>query len=105
LPRPTSFGAAFQRERAYAAAHRDLPARVYFAIGEYETIKPGSRDPRYHEEHDMVRDLELFNRTLQGRGYRNLRTEMRVIADEDHLTLAPLLFTRGLKWALPGTAR
>ncbi|HEU4851822.1 MAG TPA: alpha/beta hydrolase-fold protein [Telluria sp.] len=93
---------AFQREREYAAAHRDLPARVYFAIGEYETLKPGSRDARYNNEHDMVRDLELFHRTLSGRGYRNLRTEMRVIADEDHLTLAPLLFTRGLKWALPG---
>lgn len=96
---------AFQREREYAAAHRDLPARVFFAVGEYETLKPGSKDPRYNNENDMVRDLEQFHRTLEGRGFRNLRTEMRVIADEDHLTIAPALFTRGLKWALPGSAR
>ena len=52
----------FDREKAFAATHKDLKARHY----------PG------------------------------LQFESRVFADEDHLTLAPGLITRGLKWTLPG---
>ena len=93
----------FKREQDYATQHRDLPANVYFAVGGFETIKPGSKNPRYAQpgDDDMVRDLLAFTRALKSRHYPGLHMETAVIADEDHLTVAPAIFTRGLFWALP----
>ncbi|CDG82683.1 alpha/beta hydrolase [Janthinobacterium agaricidamnosum] len=90
----------FARERDYAASHKDLPAKVYLAIGSDETIKPASTDPRHANEHDMLRDLRKFTRTLESRRYPGLQVQSKVIADEDHLTVAPAILTRGLMWAL-----
>lgn len=97
----------FAREREHAATHKDLPARVFMAVGEYEAIKPRSRNPRYSTDFDMVQDMREFERALKSRNYPSLRIHSQVIADEDHLTVAPAIITRGLLWALaasPGTA-
>jgi len=90
----------FEREKAYAATHRDLRANVYFAVGEYEAVKPGSR---YNKEDDMVRDVRAFAGALKSRNYAGLKVTVTVIQDEDHLTVAPAVITRGLRWAVPGS--
>jgi predicted alpha/beta superfamily hydrolase len=90
-----------ERERAYAAAHTDMRANVFLAIGAFETVKPSSQNRRYHRNNDMVRDLKTFEARLRSRRYPNLRIESTVIADEDHLTVYPAAITRGLMWALP----
>ena len=82
----------FEREKAFAATHKDLKARVYFGVGALET----------GPEENMVADLKQFEALLRSRHYPGLQLESRVFADEDHLTLAPGLITRGLKWTLPG---
>ncbi len=82
----------FEREKAFAATHKDIKARVYFGVGALETGSPDN----------MVADLKQFEATLKSRRYPSLQIESRVFADEDHLTLAPGLITRGLKWTLPG---
>ena len=93
----------FEREAAYAAAHADLKAKVYFAIGGYETVKPGSDDPRYNKDDDMVGDLADFVAGLRRRSYPGLEVTTEVIAGEDHLTVGPVIITHGLLWALkPG---
>lgn len=89
------------RERAYAAAHTDMRADVFLAIGGFETVKPSSGNKRYHRNNDMVRDLRTFEAQLRSRRYPNLRVEAAVIDDEDHLTVYPAAITRGLMWALP----
>lgn len=89
----------FEREAAHARLHRDLAARVFQYVGAYETVRPG---PRFNRRHDLVRDMQRFERVLRGRGYPSLSIESQVIADEDHLTVAPTGATRGLLWALPG---
>jgi hypothetical protein len=89
----------FERERAYAARNKDLRANVYFAVGGYETVRQG---PRFNKEDDMVRGMKAFMRNLRSRNYPNLRMEGEVIRDEDHLTVAPIIITHGLRWALPG---
>lgn len=81
----------FEREKAYAATHKDLKARVYFGVGALETRPP----------HDMVADLKQFEALLGSRRYPGLRLESRVFADEDHLSVGPMITTRALKWALP----
>ena len=92
------------QERAYAAAHRDLRARVYLGAGEFEARSPRGRprDPRYNTDQDMVADTQAFARALASRRYPGLKIRCDVIAGEDHLTVAPTLITRGLLWTLGG---
>ena len=94
----------FERERAFAAAHKDLPARVYIGTGAFETPQPKGkpRDPRYDTEGDMVADAREFARALASHRYPGLKLRDDVIAGEDHLTVAPALITRGLMWTLAG---
>lgn len=91
-------GVMFKREQQYAAANRDLPASVYMGIGSYERPdpSPASADPRYGIEVDMVADMQRFERVLESRRYRGLRIDSEVIDGEDHMTVAPVIITRGL---------
>jgi predicted alpha/beta superfamily hydrolase len=90
------------RERAFAGARKDLPARVYLGAGEFEAraTKAHAHDARYSTEGDMVADMQAFGRALASRRYPGLHLRTDVIAGEDHLTVAPALITRGLIWTL-----
>jgi len=87
-------------EQASAATLKDMPAKVYFYIGEYEAKRVG--DPRYLQDDDMVEDARRMERTLRGRGYPSLVMRLDVLNDEDHLSIAPRGFTLGLRYLLPG---
>jgi len=89
----------FAREKAYAGEHRDLPARVLLAAGAFEAVRQGDR--RYNRDIDIVHDMLAFEQALKSRRYPGLRIASQVIADEDHLSVAPAILTRGLRWALP----
>lgn len=84
-------------EAAYARSHDDLPANVFMYIGEYEAPGPSSRNTSV----DMVGDLRAMERVLQSRGYASLRVRSVVLGEEDHLTVAPVGFTRALMAVLP----
>lgn len=88
----------FDVEQRYAATHKDLPANVFLYIGAFETVKPG--DARYADT-DMVGDTRRFEQVLKARGYPGLTIDSTVIDGEDHLTVFPSGFTRGIKRALP----
>lgn len=92
-----------EREKAYAAKHKDLPARIYMYIGEYEEMRPG--DPRYAKDVNMVTDTRAMDQALRSRNYPSLRIEAEVLNDEDHFTVAPRGFTHGLKYLLPAPAK
>ncbi|MES2722541.1 MAG: alpha/beta hydrolase-fold protein [Pseudomonadota bacterium] len=85
-------------EADYARTHRDLPAHVYMYIGAYEV--PGA-GPRNTKDTDMVGDVRAMERTLKSRGYPSLKVQSTVLEDEDHLTVAPVGFTRALMAVLP----
>lgn len=89
----------FDREAAYAKQHTDLAARIFQYVGAYESVAPG---PRFNKETDLVADARRFESLLRKRRYPSLRIESRVLAGEDHLTVAPAGATLGLLWALPG---
>lgn len=82
----------FEREKQYANIHNDLKANIFFAVGGMEI---GGED-------NMVGDLKMFEALLKSRRYPGLHIQSKVLADEDHLSVAPMIMTRGLKWALPG---
>lgn len=92
----------FEREKAVAASRKDLRANVLLAVGEYETLKPGSR---YNKREDMVRDVRAFKAALKSRNYPGLKIHADVIPEEDQLTVGPAVITRGLRWALPGSGQ
>lgn len=88
----------FAVEKAYAAAHRDLPAKVYVYTGEYEALRAG--DARYNRTVDLVGDSRALVATLEGRGYPGLAIRSDVLNDEDHVSVAPRGFTKGLQYLL-----
>ncbi|NGM52217.1 alpha/beta hydrolase [Caulobacter sp. 602-2] len=85
-------------EADYARAHKDLPADVFMYIGAYEAPGP---DPRNTTGPDMVADMRAMERTLKSHGYPGLRVRSTVLEGEDHLTVAPVGFTRALMAVLP----
>lgn len=94
-------GYMFGVESAYAARRLDVPARVLLMTGGYETIQPQSRDPRYSQSVDMVRDVQTFERQLKARRYPGLTVRSEVVKGEDHATVYPIIATHGLLWAIP----
>ena len=86
-------------ETNYAARNRDLPAKVFLYVGEYEALRKGDR--RYNQSVDMVADNQALEKALKDRKYPNLSLKSVVLNDEDHLTVAPRGFTQGLRYLLP----
>lgn len=89
--------AMMRTEAEYAESHKDLPARVYMYIGEYEVPGGERRNNRY----DMVGDNARFEARLASRAYPGLTLTNEVLHDEDHLSVAPRGFTKGLIAMLP----
>ena len=85
-------------EADYARAHTDLPAEVFMYIGAFETPGP---TPRHTSRYDMVGQMSAMEQVLKSRAYPNLTVRSTVLADEDHLTVAPAGFTRALLAVLP----
>lgn len=84
-------------EAAYAREHRDLAAEVFMYIGAFEAPGP---DPR-HGSNDMVGDVRRMQQILEARGHPGLTVRSVVLEGEDHLTVAPVGFTRALMSVLP----
>ena len=74
---------AFKQETEYARTHKDLPVRLFLAVGGSE---------------DLTKPVEEFMRTLQSRRYRGLRLESRTIEGERHAGNKPEAFNRGLRF-------
>jgi len=85
-------------EADYARNHRDLTADVFMYVGAYEAPGPS---PRNSTTADMVGDMRRMEQVLKSRAYPSLRIQSTVLPDEDHLTVAPVGFTRALLAVLP----
>lgn len=90
-------GIMFDKERAYANTHHDLPASVFFGIGGLERLAPGKKRSRSAEDADMVEDLREFEGKLSSNRFPSLKTRMRIFEDEDHASVFPHVLTHGLR--------
>ncbi|MFD2367582.1 alpha/beta hydrolase [Pseudoduganella sp. GCM10020061] len=90
-------GVMFDREKGYAAKHRDLPASLYFGIGGLERLPKGKTRSRTEEDADMVADLRDFDSALRSHRYPSLTTRVRVFDGEDHASVFPFVLTHGLR--------
>lgn len=85
-------------EADYARTHRDLPAEVFMYVGGFEGPGPTAR---HSSDADMVGDMRTMERLLKSRAYPGLSVQSTVLENEDHLTVAPVGFTRALMAVLP----
>ncbi len=76
---------AFRQEAEYAAAHRDLAARLYIAVGDRE---------------ELLNPVREFMEVVRGRGYRGLTLETRVVEGEGHSGNKPEAYNRGLRFVM-----
>lgn len=74
---------AFTEEAAFAAAHRELPVRLFIAVGDQEPLAAPVRE---------------FMNVVRGRRYAGLSLETRVIEGERHSGNKPEAFNRGLRF-------
>jgi predicted alpha/beta superfamily hydrolase len=80
---PYDDGYLFKQEAEYARTHKELPARLFLAVGGSE---------------DLTDPVKEFMQRLQSRGYKGLKLETRVIEGERHAGNKPELFNRGLRF-------
>jgi predicted alpha/beta superfamily hydrolase len=98
----------FGYEAQFARTHDDLPAQVYFAVGEHEDHDGRQREAsrlsaderakaalRYI---DMVADTERMVAALQSRRYPSLEIASSVLPDEFHITVPLLNLSRSLRY-------
>ncbi|WP_084621344.1 alpha/beta hydrolase [Luteibacter yeojuensis] len=95
-------GVEFARMHEALAARKDLPANVLVVLGAFETPGKDKADRRYNRETDMIGDNRRFVAELQAKHYPGLHASVITVPGEDHLTVFPVIITRGIQWALPG---
>jgi uncharacterized protein len=68
--------------------HKDLKARVFLSAGEAEATDPAQ----------VASTVALVAQRLTGRKYPSLELATRVFPGEDHLTVLPIAYTRGIRY-------
>ena len=91
----------FAWEKAWAAAHDDLPARVFLAVGSEEEAPGGGwLSEGFSDEiiawFRQVTNFRAFTRALRARKYPGLRLDSVVFPGEYHMTVYPAAVARGL---------
>ena len=102
-----NYGEIFDLEGEYARTHTDLPAQVYFGVGSEEDqagrgrqlVNLSAEEQAYGTSRyiDMVADTQRMIDALRSRSYPSLTIDTDVFADEFHVTVAPLILSRGLR--------
>ncbi|WP_143754925.1 alpha/beta hydrolase [Caulobacter sp. BP25] len=87
--------AILQSEAAYAASHKDLPARIYLATGSREHPGPGGCADC---DINMVADQAQLTTLLKSRAYPGLEIKTNVVDDGFHETTFPIGLMQGLQW-------
>jgi uncharacterized protein len=74
---------SFKQEAEYFGKRKDLPVRLYLAVGE--------REP-------LAQPVKEFIQVVSGRNYKGLKMQTAIIAGERHASNKPELYNRGLRY-------
>ncbi|MGZ6018205.1 MAG: alpha/beta hydrolase [Phenylobacterium sp.] len=87
--------ACFKMEKAYAATHKDLPAKVFFGTGEKEVTDPSLA------AWGIVSSVTQMAEILRLREYPSLQLTTRIFPGKDHMTVVPDILSEGVQavWA------
>ncbi len=80
-----SGGIVFEYEEAFALSHKDLNASIHLSVGEDETQR-------------MRENLIKLNSILAERKYAHLNLEFLLVKGENHRSLFPYAFSRGIRF-------
>ncbi len=76
-------------EEKYFSQHKDLPAKVFLSAGEAELLNsPGAQ---------IVSTVALVSERLVSRQYPSLELFARIFPGEDHLSVMPIAYARGIR--------
>ncbi len=76
-------------EEKYFSQHKDLPAKVFLSAGEAELVN--SRGSQ------IVSTVALVSARLIGRKYPSLELFARIFPGEDHLSVMPIAYAKGIR--------
>ena len=109
----------WQWETEYAESHGDLAATIFVSAGALESPEHARTNAlhlarnspilrsqvesmlAWYDQHGWPRTTELpgeFANKLRSRGYPNLKAHHHIMPDETHLSVAPSIITRGLRY-------
>ena len=78
---------SFKQESEFAAAHHDLPVRLFISVGDIE---------------GLTQPVKEFMQVIKNRGYKGLKLEARLIEGERHAGNKPEAYNRGLRFTFRG---
>ena len=74
---------SFKQEAEYFGKHKDLPVRLYLAVGAQEPL---------------AQPVKEFMQVLSGRNYKGLKMQTQVVEGERHASNKPEVYNRGLRY-------
>jgi hypothetical protein len=80
-----SDGVAFEYEKSFAAKNRDMNASVYLSVGADESRR-------------MTEGTIHLNNVITKRNYAHLRFQFSLVEGENHRSIFPYAFSRGLRY-------
>jgi predicted alpha/beta superfamily hydrolase len=89
---PASHQPWLDMEDAWFRDHKDLKARVFLSAGEAEVTDPNLGAAQ------IASTVVLVTQRLTGRKYPSLELTARIFPGEDHLTVLPIAYTRGIRY-------
>ena len=78
-------------EERWYAENKDLKARVFMSAGEGEAAHP------LWSASQVVSTVATMAERLTVRKYPSLELTVKIFPDEDHLTVMPIAYTRGIR--------
>lgn len=78
-------------EERWYAKNKDLKAKVFLSAGEGETAHP------IWSASQVVSTVATMAERLTGRRYPSLELSVKIFPEEDHFTVMPIAYTRGIR--------
>lgn len=88
---PASYQPWLDLEERWHENHQDLDAKVFLSAGEVEASHP------MWSRAQIVSTVATLSERLAGRGYPSLELTVKIFPGEDHVTVMPIAYTRGIR--------
>jgi predicted alpha/beta superfamily hydrolase len=88
---PASYQPWLDLEERWYQDNKDLNAKVFLSAGEVE-----ASHPRWSAA-QIVSTVATMSERLMGRGYPSLQLTVKIFPDEDHISVMPIAYSRGIR--------
>jgi predicted alpha/beta superfamily hydrolase len=88
---PASYQPWLDLEERWYQDNKDLNAKVFLSAGEVEASHP------MWSAAQIVSTVATMSERLAGRGYPSLQLTVKIFPDEDHISVMPIAYSRGVR--------